>query len=191
MEYQDIFAKALQQATSIIRLVSTDQLTNSTPCQEWDLRTLINHMVYELLWAPEIIKSKDLKEVGNRFDGDLLGSDPQFSWKHAADAALVAVHSSNPKAKVQLSYGRVALPRYITELAADLLIHGWDVGKSIGCTVLFNSDLTQAVYKFSRAHAREMASSQLFGKPLTVAPTEGLQTKLLGLYGRRAAWVTA
>ncbi len=189
MEYKNVFAKALQQATSVVGLVRFQQLFNSTPCDKWNLRDLLHHMVYELLWAPEIIKGKGIKEVGDRFEGDLLGSDLQFAWKHAADAALVAVRSSKPSALVELSYGKVSAQRYITELAADLLIHAWDAGKALGFTLLFEPDLAKEIYKFSKSHAKEMAASKLFGTQLTVSASEALSVKLLGMYGRQAAWV--
>ena len=47
-----------------------------TPCPEWDVRALVNHIVNEDLWTVPLMEGATIDEVGDRFDGDLLGDDP-------------------------------------------------------------------------------------------------------------------
>lgn len=185
MEPKTLFAKVLQQASSTVRMVRPDMLDNTTPCSEWKLKDLLNHMVYELLWAPEIIKGKTTKQLGNRFDKDLIGSNAQYAWQHAADAALVAVHSAEEDSAAHLSYGDVKTSAYIQELAADLCIHAWDVGQSLKCTILFNQEVAEAVYALSLPKFEQMTKSKLFGTPKIIRSPD-IQAKLLALFGRHS-----
>ena len=48
----------------------------ATPCTEWDVRALVNHVLGEIRWAVPLFAGSTIAEVGDRFDGDLLGDDP-------------------------------------------------------------------------------------------------------------------
>lgn len=185
MEPKTLFAKVLQQASSTVRMVRPDMLNNATPCSEWKLRDLLRHMVYELLWVPEIIKGKTTKQVGNRFEKELLGSNSQYAWQHAADAALVAVRSAEEDSIAHLSYGDVKMSAYIQELAADLCIHAWDVGQSLKCMILFNPQIAETLYQLSLPKFEQMTESKLFGTPKIIESPD-IQTKLLALFGRHS-----
>ena len=81
----------------------------STPCEQWDVRTLVNHLVNETSWVPPLMHGSTIAEVGERFDGDLLGSDPVRSWSDASAAASAAVAEDGALERtVHLSYGDVA-----------------------------------------------------------------------------------
>jgi uncharacterized protein (TIGR03086 family) len=186
MNPKELFAKAIQQATSCVRNVTPDEMANPTPCTEWDLRALLNHMVYELLWVPEILRGKTIAEIGSQFDGDVLRSEPKTSWQHAADTALVAVHGADLDQKVHLSYGDVTAEHYINEISSDIFIHTWDLAQAIKCTLIMDAAVTKTVYEFLLPRAEELKNSALFGEPIKVPADADLQTKLLGLTGRSA-----
>lgn len=188
MQAQDIFAKAVQNATSCIKHLRFEQLANATPCSEWDLRALLNHMVYELLWVPEIVRGKTVQEIGDRYEGDVLRSDPKSAWQHAADAALVAVHGANDKATAHLSYGEVPLMDYIKEVGGDQLIHAWDVGQSLHATLIFEEELVKAIYDEMLPKQSELAASGLYAPAIESDKNASLQEKLLNLAGRQINW---
>ena len=41
----DLFARATQHAETVMARVTSDQLAGPTPCSEWTVQTLIDHMV--------------------------------------------------------------------------------------------------------------------------------------------------
>jgi uncharacterized protein (TIGR03083 family) len=67
----------------LVHSIEGEQWKLPTPCTEWNVRDLVNHLVYEHLWTPHMVTGKTLDEVGHRFEGDVLGSDPQAAWGHA------------------------------------------------------------------------------------------------------------
>jgi uncharacterized protein (TIGR03086 family) len=188
MHAKDVFAKAVQQATSCVRHVNESHLQNPTPCSEWDLGALLNHMVYELLWVPEIIRGKTVQDVGDLYEGDVLRSNPQATWQHVADAALAAVHNSKESQIAHVSYGDVPLMLYILEVGGDQLIHAWDLGQAMKATVLFDNELAQVVYEDVCTRQPQLEASGSFAPALKVAADASIQDKLLALTGRRPDW---
>src|SRR3989344_2656950 len=116
MDPKELFARSLGQATGCINHLYDEHMSNPTPCKEWDVRALMNHMVYELRWMPDLLAGKTVKEVGKRYDGNLLTSNPKMGWQHAADAALMAVKHVDPDKIVHLSYGDRSAKDYILEV---------------------------------------------------------------------------
>ena len=186
MDCKQLFAKAVESAALCVQRITPDDMDNSTPCSEWNLKQLLNHLVYELLWVPDLLKGKTIAEVGGKYDGDVLHSDPLAAWHHAADAALVAVKRCDESAAVHLSYGDKSAKDYIVEIGGDVLIHGWDVGRSLHCSTIFDESLAQVVYDAVLPRREEFAASGLFGAEVEVPADAPVQVKLLGLTGRHA-----
>src|SRR5215217_8722244 len=90
-------------------------------------------MVYEDRWTKPLVERKTIAEVGDSFEGDLLGDDPHGVARVAADEALAAVADQLPRGgSVNLSYGDDDIAEYIRQLTADHLIHGWDLAAGTG-----------------------------------------------------------
>ena len=66
-----------------------------TPCSEWSVRQLVNHVVGEDLWTAPLLRGATIEEFGGRFDGDLLGEAPLRSAEAAAGEAVTLLCSSS------------------------------------------------------------------------------------------------
>src|SRR3954469_19360289 len=87
----DGIESALAATHRLVAGVRHDQWNAPTPCTEWDVRTLVNHLVYEAKWAPDLFAGKTVEEVGDRYEGDQLGDDPVTTWRESSAAALAAI----------------------------------------------------------------------------------------------------
>jgi uncharacterized protein (TIGR03086 family) len=191
MDGSDVFMSALTQATAVIAQVREDHFANTTPDTEWNVRDLIGHMLYEIRWAPEVLNGKTIDEVGDAYDGDLVGDSTVnliTNWQMAADAAESAVDQSDPEETAHLSYGDVTIDEYLQQYGGDVLIHTWDLGKAIGVVVHFDDATAQAVYDYTLPKKDDLSASGLFEPALSVSETADIQTKLLALFGRDAGW---
>jgi uncharacterized protein (TIGR03086 family) len=188
MNPKDLFHQAIAEATGCVKQVRSEQLAVATPCSEWDLRQLLNHTVYELLWVPDMLAGKTIQEVGDKYEGDVLGEDIQAAWRQATEKAIKAVDAADLEAVVHLSYGDRPARHYITEVSGDMLVHGWDIGQSIHCTLLMDKPLAEALYAFYEPQKDSLTAGGAFAAPLPVADNDDIQTKLLALLGRDIGW---
>ncbi|HEU4399007.1 MAG TPA: TIGR03086 family metal-binding protein, partial [Actinomycetota bacterium] len=116
-----------------VHAIADDQWELPTPCSEWSVRQLVNHLVYENRWTAPIFAGRTIAEVGDRFEGDLLGDDPAAAWDDSAKEAVAAVTEQGATERtVHLSFGDVPGSEYAMQLFADHLIHGWDLARAIG-----------------------------------------------------------
>lgn len=190
MDAKDLFHEATSEANSCIVRVDPSQLTLPTPCSAWNLRELIGHMVYEMAWVPDMLEGKTIEDVGDSYDGDLLGDDPVGAWTRALAAATKAVDAAKLTRTVHLSYGDFSAEHYIRESASDMLIHGWDVGQAIFSDLMFHKPAAQAVYDFVLPRAAEFRGSGLFGEVVPTKEGDSIQIRLLAFYGRQEDWQT-
>lgn len=185
MDPKELFKQAASQANGCAGQIQSGQLANKTPCSEWDLKALLNHLVYELLWIPELLGGKTVAEVGDKYDGDVLGSDPNAAWQAALDVALAAVEAADLDIPTHLSYADVPASRYITEMAGEVLLHGWDIAQSIKCSLIFDPAVAEAVYKYYLPNIKGFQDGGFVGKAVEVPADASVQTKLLAMMGRR------
>src|SRR5437773_10949078 len=86
-----LFRRGAERFGAHVQAVRDDQWHLPTPDSEWDVRALSRHLVHELLWVPELFAGKTVAEVGDRFEGDVLGRDPRAAYTEAAAEAMDAV----------------------------------------------------------------------------------------------------
>jgi uncharacterized protein (TIGR03086 family) len=167
--------------------VADDQWHRPTPCSEWDVRALVNHLVYENRWAVELIHGATVADVGDRHEGDLLGEDPVAAWHDSLAAAREALDERGALGRtVHLSYGDEPATEYITQLVTDLLVHGWDLSRAIGADEHLDTELVGFVWQAWTDREDMIRGSGVFGERVDVAPDADAQTRLLGLFGRVA-----
>jgi uncharacterized protein (TIGR03086 family) len=181
---KELLEKSLDQAARCIKFVRGEHLHNQTPCTDWDLQALLNHLVAEILWIPDMAAGKTIAQVGNKYEGDVLRGDAVQALTDASKAAMAAI-SSRMADIAHLSYADVPMAAYLKEIAADVVIHTWDVAQGLHSTLLLDDGIVAAVYKNTLPRLDEYAASGLFAAPVSVSDDADLQTKLLGLVGRR------
>ncbi|MCJ1681371.1 TIGR03086 family metal-binding protein [Streptomyces sp. APSN-46.1] len=179
-------AEALRLFGERVRAVG-DGWDLPTPCTEWNVRDLVNHVTGEQVWVPPLVgEGRTVEEVGDAFDGDLLGDDPVAAWERAATAAQAAFAAPGALERtVQLSYGPTPGSDYCAELTTDCVVHTWDLSRAIGADDRLPDGLVEFAIKQVMPHADGLAASGMFAAPLEVPAGADAQTRLLALMGRQ------
>ena len=82
------------------------------------MRTLVTHVVAEDRWTVPLLVGATVEQVGSRFDGDILGSDPLVSAQQAAaEANLAASETGALDRTVHLSFGDTVAREYVYRAA--------------------------------------------------------------------------
>jgi uncharacterized protein (TIGR03086 family) len=178
------FRRASESFVQRARTIGPEQWSGATPCSEWDVRMLVNHVAGEYLWVPEMLAGRTIAEVGDRLDGDVLGSDPLQTLIDASQAALAAVDGPDAlEATTHLSFGDLPAREYVKQMAIDSVIHSWDLAKGVGLDDSLDPELVEFCYADLQASAAEWRGAGVFG-PETAASDESTQARLLALTGR-------
>ncbi len=184
MNPKDLFDVSIQHMNSVVDHIKDTQWHDVTPCAPWDLRQLLNHVTYEWLWAPELFAGKTIKEVGNKYEGDVLGGSPIKSYMDAAAGISESVKALDIKKTVHLSYADVPGSEYLFQLTIEALIHGWDMAKTIDYGTRLPANAVDALYKVIQKNKSEITDSGYYGHEKKVKAVDSPQTKLLALVGR-------
>jgi uncharacterized protein (TIGR03086 family) len=185
----DLYIAAMDATQRYVAGVPSDKWTNPTPCDEWDVRDVVSHVVSGNLWLGELFNGKTIEEVGDVFEGDVLGDDPVGAYKRSVEIAKAAVSAPGAMdATTHLSFGDVPGSEYASQMFLDLLIHGWDIAAGSGQDRTLNADLVRACYPVAEKMTSVARETGAYGDDLGVTDESDLQTKLLGLLGRSANW---
>ena len=148
---------------------------------------LVNHIVNEMLWVPPLLEGATIAEVGDRFDGDVLGADPVASWTPRRRAAFAALHADGALGRtVHLSFGDMVADEYAWQLVADLTLHAWDLARGAGADDTLDPRLVAVVGERLEQSKPMLEASGVFGTPVEVGADADAQTRMLAAVGRTA-----
>ncbi|MEO6144499.1 MAG: TIGR03086 family metal-binding protein [Dermatophilaceae bacterium] len=187
MELTTLHRRAVDYWAARVAAVKDDEWGNPTPCTEWSVRDLVNHVVGEELWTVPLVRGATIQEVGGQFDGDVLGDDPLERARMAAAEAAAIVDAIVPGGgRVQLSYGEEDMGEYVRQLCADHLIHGWDLAAATGGDTVMDSELVSEVGTwFAERESMYRSGGAVGPRP----PSAGdPQSDLLAGFGRTPGW---
>jgi uncharacterized protein (TIGR03086 family) len=182
----ELFRRAQGEFDRRVAAIKDDQWNDPTPCADWDVRALVHHLVYEMVWAPPLFEGQTVADVGDRFEGDILGGDPKAAWRDSSATALKAVERPGAMTDtVHLSFGDVPGAEYCMQLTTDLTVHAWDLARGINAPDELDRELVDACLAEVRAHEQMLRGSGLFGEKVDVPASADPQTQLLAILGRR------
>lgn len=183
----DLHCRAQDLALSYIEEIADDQWEAATPCSEWDVRALVNHLVARNRWVVELAEGRTIAEVGGALDGDVLGEDPVASFRASARAACDVFAEPDAMTQTfQLSFGDVPGSLYVSERFVDVLIHAWDVAIATGQATTLNDELIGRCYDMVAPRRESLRESDAFGPEVPVDDDAATQVRLLAMLGRRA-----
>ncbi len=188
-EIVELHRRGAERFTQAVDAIGNEDWHRPTPCTEWDVTTLLDHNVGENLWVPPILEGQTIEEVGDRFEGDVLGDDPKGAWKSSADAACAAAEGLDDVQRVvHLSFGDLPAEEYLWQRYADFVVHGWDLARGVGADDRLGDDLVEPCLRWAEPYAEIFASMpDYFAPPITPAPEDDAQARLLKLFGRDPA----
>jgi|SRR5215210_2275547 len=184
-ETQRDFVHSVRNFGALVHGIAQDQWANDTPCSDWDVRALVNHLVNEALWVKPLLDGKTIAEVGDRFDGDVLGDDPKGAFdRAAAEATASAVEPGATERIVHISSGDTPAPEYLSQVFADFVVHGWDLARGIGADDTIDPAHAASIYEQMKPMEDEMKTWGVYGGRVEAPDGADVQTRLLALFGR-------
>jgi uncharacterized protein (TIGR03086 family) len=181
-----LLGRTLDQTGEMIADAKPDQAGLPTPCASFDLRELLNHIVYDARMFADTTQGKPRPPAGE----DLIGDDWAGAYDEAA-AALLAVWQQPGATEGTISIPQGELPKTwrLGQQIADFAVHGWDVAKATGQPSELDPDVGQFALDWGRENIRpeyrgEEGSGKTFGPEVEVPDEAMLYDRLAGFFGR-------
>jgi uncharacterized protein (TIGR03086 family) len=188
MDLITLHRRTVEEFVRRVEAVADDQWKAPTPDSEWDVRTLVNHVVGEERWTAPLLRGMTMAEVGSALDGDLLGDDPRLAAREAAAEATAAVDEHMPGGGiVHLSYGEEDMAEYVRQLSADHLIHGWDLAAATGGDTTMDPELVAEIADWFAGREEMYRAGGAVG-PRVEGAAGDPHAQLLAGFGRDAGW---
>jgi uncharacterized protein (TIGR03086 family) len=179
-----LFGRTVEEFATRVHRIG-ERWTAPTPCAGWDVRMLVHHVVEEQRWAPPLFSGATIAEVGDRFAGDLLGADPVAAFDDASRAALAAAEAPGTLERtVHLSFGDVDAAEYARQLAADHLVHAWDLGVALGEDPTLDAGAVATVRAWFESVEHLYRDGGLVGPRVPQPDTATPQQHLIAMFGR-------
>lgn len=183
----ELYRRAVDAFGGRIQAVGAEQWHLATPCADWDVRQLVNHVLGENAWVVPLLAGGTIDGVGDRLDGDLLGDDPAAAWALTAEAATAAAGEDGVMERVvHVSFGDIPGREYLSQVTTDHVIHSWDLARAVGGDERLDPELVEFARGYLEPQAEQWRAAGAFGAPVGVDRDAGAQVRLLALTGRRA-----
>jgi uncharacterized protein (TIGR03086 family) len=166
-----VLSRALDQAADVLDHVGHGQLEQPTPCGDWDLTTLLDH----LLDAPRRFLAL---MRGEQVDWSATPPHVSEEWgpgfRVAADDLIHAWHEHFETSPVPADWQ-----------TAELAVHTWDVATTVGWPVgRLDPEVARRALAFMRAHLTEDNRGPAFGPAVPAVAGSGPYEELAAYAGR-------
>jgi uncharacterized protein (TIGR03086 family) len=194
----DRFVAASEGFGRRLRLVTEGQWSGPTPCTEWDVRALVNHVAQGNRNYVRLLDGASAAEFLRHRDDDALGGDPVGAFTAAVRACAEAYAAPGALARVvDHPSGRLTGAQALAVRTTDTVIHTWDLARAIGADETLDPELVAwveanlaTIYAGMVETPVSAQTTHRFYAPPTgdLAPDAATQDRLLHLFGRRLAW---
>ena len=163
------------------------QWNATSPCTDWDVRALVDHVVRWNVLTPELLAGRSLAEIDAPFERDVLGQDPAAAAQSSMQQAIDAFDAPGALERiVPHPFGAVPGAQVVYLRLFDNAIHGWDLARALGINARIDPDIAETLYHASLSQREMIRASGHFGPAEVAVPEDAdIQTLLLGLLGRQ------
>jgi uncharacterized protein (TIGR03086 family) len=189
-EHAVLIAPAAAEFTAVLRGIGETDLAARTPCAEYDVRALLNHLLY---WGPWLEaagrKAAPPAVSSGEAESDLVGAD----WLSATEeqtARLVDIFGAPDAWQGVTTFGGRPMPASMAGYMVldEFVLHGWDLAKAIGAEFTVLPEVADAVYAIALEIGDQARAMKVYGDEVPVAEGATMFERALGATGRNPAW---
>jgi uncharacterized protein (TIGR03086 family) len=191
MNLHSEMAAAAAESARVVGGVRADQLSAATPCADWDLHELLNHIILWTAYSAER-RARDEQVPEELMNTDFV-AEPGYAADYAAQLDKAVAAWSDPAAW-ERNLNVMGSPTPAADVAAlliaEMVLHGWDAAKASGQRYTVQDDVAQAAGTAVDANAELFRKYQGFAGPVPVPASASALDRALAQSGRDPAWTS-
>lgn len=176
---------ARSELTPRLSAITASDWEKASPCTEWNVRQLVNHVVGVHHRVARLICGGSRDEYVATREDDWIGIDHIASWHNGIRALDEAITTSG-SLEIPVAYRIPMAARDVIGLTAfDTAVHTWDVSRAIGFDEHLEDGLVEFALGFMDWIRSQPELAALFESPKGGLPgAASAQARLLLLAGR-------
>jgi uncharacterized protein (TIGR03086 family) len=180
----DLLAAAAPRAVTVVRAISDDQLDLPTPCAEYTVRELTNHL-FQVVINFQALAARQAVDWAEKPDYLTDGWRERF----ATETERLVEAWADPAAEEGVSPG-MGLPQRTVGIMVlvDLTVHAWDLARATGQPYDAEPATTDALDAFMHEMGDMGQRMGAFGAPVDVPPEATPFDRVLARTGRHPSW---
>jgi uncharacterized protein (TIGR03086 family) len=185
----DQLRSILPAVVRLVERIDTDQLTDPTPCDEFDVHGVLDHMITGGTAFADGFLGRPIEPS---VAPPVYGRVPATEFREAMTALLDAVESPGALDRsIETPFGTMSGEQLASLLALDGLVHSWDLSVATGIPADLDPDVVATVNAFAyQALSEEVRATGAFG-PATEPPADATPVESLAAFTGRTvtdAW---
>jgi uncharacterized protein (TIGR03086 family) len=180
--------RVIAETTRVVENIEPAQLENPSPCTEWTVRDVLNHITAGATMFGLCVRDGDIpdEKLGELMTGDNLGADYKGSWVRAANDAEVSFAIPGAMNRiVKLPFGEMPAGMALNIAIFDVTTHAWDLAKATGQSTELDPEVAGVAYQVALTMlSDDMRAAGMFGQPVAVAEDAPMADRLAALAGR-------
>ena len=179
---------AAAATTTMLRTIPSTNWSAPTPCLDWDLGTLAQHVVGTTTGMITIGRREPL-DPKNPWGGPTVD---QSNWADVLAGnieELAQAWSEEEAWEGTVHVGQETPSAVIGDMAyAEILLHGWDIARATGATLEVSPEIGAALLRTVGETAELGRQMGAYGDPVAVDADASDFDTALGLAGRNPSW---
>ena len=188
MDSVAMLQRVVDQTTELIDGTTEADLSKPTPCAEWTVKDLLNHITGGATMFAVSAETGSVPDdmVGQLMGGDNLGADYKGAFKTASARALAAFEQPGVMDKmVKLPFGEMPAGVALNIAIFDVATHACDIAKATGKTVSDDELMEQALAIGKQMIGPELRQPGVFDEAQPVDDAASACDRLLAFAGRK------
>ena len=180
------FERAVDIAHAVMQKVTPGDLDKQTPCSEWTVRALANHMVGGCLLFSRAARGEAITE--RPAPTDLMGNDPSAAYGQASEAAIESWNEPGAlDGTLTIPAGQLPGNLAIGIHTTDQLVHACDLAHALGHDLTIPDDLAESTLTFMQSliTAERRGPGKPFGEAVAAPDGSNVQQRMIAFSGRQ------
>jgi uncharacterized protein (TIGR03086 family) len=188
MDNVAMMKQVVASTDKVVKGTSSEQLGLSSPCAEWTVRDVINHITGGATMFAVCVEKGSVPDdlLGKLMAGDNLGDDYVGAWETASTRAIAAFDAPGALDKtVALPFGEMPAGVALNIAIFDVLTHAADIASATGQTIDDTALLDTALEVGHQMIGPELRTPGVFDAEQPAPDGASPMVQLLAFAGRK------